>query len=209
MNRSGVINNSYEEYTEDVRSPEDAFFTHEMLRSAHKLVRSRLYGNMKLEPGRKTYSDIEYSLSDGLAKIRRALEKQFRFIVAAQNQWCSDGLIMEVLRRNKVYGKEDVNPNARNTGSRECRDTRAAEPQNEPSNPVASSKKQCASGTVNSISSSDNSDQDDIVKGTGASAGRGDSICNTERSSGRVSVHETESCDIEEIQKEEALEIYL
>lgn len=85
------------------------------VRSAFTLVRQHLYGTCHISRGELLYSEIQYTHTAELIKLRRSLEKRIPELCLARGSWAADNLIKEVLRRDKKRGGNKATENAQET----------------------------------------------------------------------------------------------
>lgn len=101
-----IINHAYLKYMEK-EGDRYELITDATMRGAFKRVRSVLYGKGKsglgLRKGSFTYTEIKYEHAGTLSQLRKTLESRLPDLSLAHNQWAAEGIIQEVLRRDKVY----------------------------------------------------------------------------------------------------------
>lgn len=105
-----VFNTAYAQHM-GTETRRDHPLTESTVRSAFASIRQFLYGkgklNMELSKGHNTFRDLEYDQAGCLNKLRKSLEKNFKYLKLAENMWAADCLIKEVLRRDRKYQPRD------------------------------------------------------------------------------------------------------
>lgn len=104
-----IFNKAFLEFTG--RDPsERGPLTGALVRSAFSLIRQHFYGILKLPRGQLLYTSLQYSHTNDLIKIKKQLEKRIPELLAAKAQWAAEGLVKDVLRRDRITTNDTEAP---------------------------------------------------------------------------------------------------